>query len=60
MSKSNPPRDSITCEELMLWNVWQVEGLITVLERKGIINKQEVLDIVHELCQKHPSADGPQ
>src|SRR5689334_20591914 len=53
------PRDTVTFEELTLSNGWKLEALIAVLERKGIITKQEILDAIHELRHKNPSAVAP-
>jgi len=54
------PKDVVTFEELTLSNVWELEALISVLEKKGVITKQEILDAIHELRHKNPSAVAPQ
>jgi len=48
------PKDVVTFEELTLSNVWELEALIAVLERKGIVTKPEILDMIQELRHKNP------
>ena len=36
-------RETLTVEELALSNAYQLEAMINVLERKGLLNKDEVL-----------------
>ena len=48
-----------TFEELTLSNVWELEALVAVLERKGVITKAEILDMIQELRHKNPSAVAP-
>jgi hypothetical protein len=59
MANELSPKDIVTFEELTLSNVWELEALIAVLERKGIITKAEILDMIQELRHKHPSAVAP-
>ena len=60
MATGPNPKDIVTFEELTLSNVWELEALIAVLERKGIITKAEILDMIQELRHKNPSAVAPQ
>jgi hypothetical protein len=53
------PKDIVTFEELTLSNVWELEALIAVLERKGVITKAGILDRIQELRHKNPSAVAP-
>ncbi len=34
-------------------------ALVELLERKGILTKQDVLDMIQELCQREPTAVPP-
>jgi hypothetical protein len=43
MSKDPKERKTVTVEDLALSNAYQLEALINVLERKGILTKDEVL-----------------
>ena len=50
------PKDLVTLEELAISNMWEVAALIEVLEKKGVMKKQEILDAIRELRQKNPKA----
>ncbi len=39
--------------------MWETAALVEVLERKGILIKQEVLDMIQELRQREPTAIPP-
>ncbi len=49
------PNDLVTLEELALSNMWETSALVEVLERKGILTRQEVLDMIQELRQREPT-----
>ncbi len=53
------PTDLITSEELALSNMWETSALVELLERKGILTKQEVLAMIQELRQREPTAIPP-
>ena len=36
--------------------MWEVAALVEVLERKGLLIRQELYDTIHELRQRHPEA----
>ncbi len=41
-------------------NMWETAALVELLERKGILTKQEVLAMIHDLRQRcMQSAAGP-
>ncbi len=39
--------------------MWETSALVELLERKGVLTKQEVLDMIHELRQREPTAIPP-
>ncbi len=39
--------------------MWENAALVELLERKGILTKQEVLDMIQELRQREPTAIPP-
>jgi len=43
MHKNQLERKTVTVEELALSNAYQLEAMINVLERKGLLTKDEVL-----------------
>ncbi len=49
----------MTLEELALSTMWETSALVELLERKGILTKQEVLDMIQELRQREPTAIPP-
>ena len=42
-------KETISCEELLMSNVYTQEGLINLLEARGIIKKSELLDEIKRL-----------
>ena len=59
MAEQLDPNDLVTLEELALSNLWETSALVELLERKGILTKQEVLDMIQELRQREPTAIPP-
>jgi len=56
------PLDSkalVTLQEFTISNMWEVAALIEVLEKKGVMKKQDILDAIRELRQKNPKARTP-
>ncbi len=39
--------------------MWETSALVELLERKGILTKQEVLDMIQELRRREPRAITP-
>ena len=58
-AKSLDPKDLVTLEELALSNMWETSALVELLERKGILTKQEVLDMVQKLRQREHTGIPP-
>ncbi len=50
------PNDLVTLEELAISNMWETSALVELLERKGILTKQDVLAMIQELRQREPLA----
>ena len=44
MAQALDPRETVTIKELLMSEVIQAEALINLLDRKGIISKQELLE----------------
>ena len=60
MAEPLDPKDLVTMEELAISSMWEIAALVEVLERKGILTKQEVLDMIQELRQREPFPIPPQ
>jgi len=54
------PNDLVILEKLAISNMWENAALVELLERKGILTKQEVLAMIQELRQREPTAIPPQ
>ena len=54
MAEHLDPNDLVTLQELALSNMWETAALIEVLEKKGLLTKQDILDAIRELRQKNP------
>ncbi len=59
MEEKFDPNDFVTLEELALSSMWETSALVELLERKGILTRQEVLDMIQELRQREPTAIPP-
>jgi len=46
-----PERETVTVEELALSNAYQLEAMLNVLERKGLLTSKEVLDELEVVAQ---------
>ncbi len=52
MAERFDPNDLVTLDELALSTMWETSALVEGLERKGVLTKQEVLDMIQELRQR--------
>ena len=59
MAEPLDPTDRLTLDELAISTMWETAALVELLERKGILTKQEVLDMIQELRQRDPTAIPP-
>ncbi len=50
------PNALVTLDELAISNMWETSALVELLERKGILTRQEIYDAINELRQRHPEA----
>ena len=57
MAKQLDPKETVDIKELILSEVIQLEALINVLESKGIITKQELLEEIKRVAAKMPRAE---
>ena len=46
MAEPLEPEELATIEELAISNMWETSALVEVLERKGLLTKQGVLDMI--------------
>ncbi len=49
----------VTIDELAIFNMWETSALVELLERKGVLTKQELLAMIQELRQRDPTAIPP-
>ncbi len=59
MAEKLDPKEIVTLEELAISNMWETSALVELLERKGILTKQDVLAMIQELRQREPTASPP-
>ncbi len=46
-----PERETVTVEQLAFSNAYQLEAMLNVLERKGLLTSKEVLDELEGVAQ---------
>ena len=56
MAKTLGGRQAVPLEEVVPAQAFQLEALLNVLGRKGVINKADVLEEIKRLREKVPSA----
>ncbi len=49
----------VTLDELAISNMWETSALVELLERKGVLTRQDVLAMIQELRQREPTAIPP-
>ena len=53
MANKLDPKEIVSVEEVLLVQAIENEALVNILEKKGIINKTELLDEIRELKAKY-------
>ncbi len=56
MAEKLDPKELVTIEELALSTMWETSALVELVERKGVLTRQEVLDMSQELRRREPTA----
>src|SRR5213594_223321 len=56
MAEKLDPKELVTFEELIIANMYEYGALIELLDHKGLVKKQEILDMIQELRRKTPRA----
>ena len=49
MSEQSPKEESISLEQLVVSHSYEMLALITVLEKKGVLARQEIIEVIKEL-----------
>jgi hypothetical protein len=49
-------KETISIAELTISHMWAIAGLVDVLERKGLLTKQEVREVISDLRRHTPYA----
>jgi len=49
MSEQSPKEESISLEQLVVSHSYEMIALITVLEKKGILTRQELIEVIKEI-----------
>jgi len=54
MAEQLPQDQTVTLEELVVSHSYEMIALITVLEQKGILTREEVIEVIKELKDRNP------
>jgi hypothetical protein len=54
MAKAMSSKEAVPLEEVVLAQAFEMQALLNVLERKGVIAKAEVLEEIRRLREKAP------
>ena len=52
MTEPLDPKEIVSIEELAISNMYEIEALIEVLARKGIVSKQEILEEIKRMKRR--------
>lgn len=59
MTNSNSQNEEVTLEQLVISHSFEMLALITVLEKKGILTRQEIIEVIQQLQQPQTATDKP-
>ncbi len=59
MAEKLDPKEIVTLDELAISNMWETSALVELLERKGVLTRQDVLGMIQELRQREPTVIPP-
>jgi hypothetical protein len=51
MAKQDDPRETIPLEKVVMSNVYTQEAILNLLEKKGLLTKQEVLEEMKRIME---------
>ena len=49
MAEKLPQEQTVTIEELVINHSYEMLALITVLEKKGILTRQDIIEVIKEM-----------
>ncbi len=55
MAESLDPKDLVTLDDLAISTMWETSALVELLERKGIVTRQEIYDVIQSLRRGEPT-----
>jgi len=59
MAEKLDPKQTVDFKELLISEVIQTEALTNLLDRKGIISKEELLEEIKSVAARMPRAERP-
>ena len=59
MAEKLDPKQTVDFKELLISEVIQTEALTNLLDRKGIISKEELLEEIKRVAAQMPRAERP-
>lgn len=54
MAEALDPKELITLQELAVSNAYEIAALVAILERKGLLTQQEVLQEIDRMQKARP------
>lgn len=48
----DPKKETVTIEELTVSNMYEIQAVINILQKKGILTKEEILEEIKELTKE--------
>ena len=53
MTEQNKNKETVSLEELAISNMYEIEAVIRVLEKKGLLTQDEVIKEIKKLKEEH-------
>lgn len=57
MAEKLDPKELVPIEEVVISHMFEIAALVEVLERKGVLTRQEVLETIERLRRETPKAE---
>ena len=59
MAEKIDPKETVTIAGLTIANMWEAAAILELLEERGVLTRQDVLNKIKELRRKNPHAVQP-
>ena len=58
MAKNLDLKEMVSIEDIAVSNMWEIAALVELLEKKGVLTRKEVLEMIRTLQERTPKAEA--